>query len=352
MNKPKQKKMKGSSKFGLFLKITLILATSVLICTAAYSVYLTKKAETAVNKAYEDLGERDISDKREVKVEPIKDNVSILFIGIDDSAERGQGSENSRSDALVLATLNNKTKTIKLVSIPRDSYIYIPSFGYNDKITHAHTAGSLSTIEAIEELFDIPLDYYVRMNFDAFIDVINALDGIEVEVPYAILELDENDNRTVDLQPGLQHLNGREALALARTRKLDSDIERGKRQQEIIKAIVNKASSASSITKYDDVIEAIGDNMKTNLTFSEIKSFLSYLSNGIPHIDSLTLKGYDDMSTGIYYYKLDQESLNETKHILQSHLGLIPDTTNISEVPTNNSNEQTQSDTLLNAESQ
>ena len=346
MRRTEQEKAKGSSKLGLFLKITLILATSALICVSAYFVYLTKQAEYAVNSAYEVVENREVSEKREVKVEPVKDNISILFVGIDDSETRGQGAEGSRSDALMLATLNNKTKTIKLLSIPRDSYVYIPYVGYKDKINHAHAyGGTLASIETVEELLDIPVDYYVRMNFNAFIEVVDALGGIEAEVPYAMLEKDEFDRNTINLQPGLQTLNGQQALALARTRKQDNDIERGKRQQEILKAIITKAASASSLTKYDDVLEALGDNMKTDMTFKEMKSFTSYLSNGVPHIDSLTLQGYDDMSTGVYYYKLNEESLEETQHILQSHLGLIPDSSNVSEALTNSFNEQTQSAT-------
>ena len=346
MRKTEQKKAKGSSRLGLFLKITIILAISALICVTAYVVYLTKKAEYAVNSAYEVVENREVSERREVKVEPVKDNISILFVGVDDSETRGQGAEGSRSDALMLATLNNKTKTIKLLSIPRDSYVYVPYVGYKDKINHAHAyGGTRASIETIEELLDIPVDYYVRMNFNAFIEVIDALGGIEAEVPYAMLEKDEFDRNTIKLQPGLQTLNGQQALALARTRKQDNDIERGKRQQEILKAIITKAASASSLTKYDDVIEALGDNMKTDMTFKEMKSFTSYLSNGVPHIDSLTLQGYDDMSTGVYYYKLNEESLEETQHILQSHLGLIPDSSNVSEALTNSFNEQTQSAT-------
>ncbi|WP_431029163.1 LCP family protein [Lysinibacillus sp. LZ02] len=353
MSKPNKKRTKGSSKFGLILKITLILAASALICVTTYGVYLSKKAEHAVNKAYEVVENREVSDKREVKAEPVQDNISVLFIGIDDSETRGQGADGSRSDALMLATLNNKTKTIKLLSIPRDSYVYIPYVSYKDKITHAHAlGGTLATIETVEELFDIPVDYYVRMNFNAFIDVVDALGGIEAEVPYAMLEKDEFDRNTINLQPGLQQLSGKEALALARTRKLDSDIERGKRQQEIIKAIITKASSASAITKYDDVIEAVGDNMKTDMTFKEMKSFISYLTDGVPRVDSLTLAGYDDWSTGVYYYALDQESLEETKHILQSHLGLTPDTTHVSDGSNTEANEHTHSDASFDLETQ
>lgn len=314
-------KNKKRSKTSLIIKVSLLIVASLLICASAYGVYITKQAEHAANSAHEELEGRDVSTLREEKVEPVHDNVSILFVGVDDSENRGQGSDNSRSDALILATLNNETKTIKMLSIPRDSYVFIPKVGYEDKITHAHAyGGTLATIDTVEKLLNVPIDYYVRMNFNAFIDVVDALDGIEAEVPYKLHEKDEFDRNSINLQPGLQHLNGSQALALARTRKQDSDIERGKRQQEILTAIINKVASVKSITKYDDVIRALGDNMKTNMTFTEMKSFLSYLTQGMPRIDSLTLDGVDDMSTGVYYYQLNQQSVDEVSEILNNHL--------------------------------
>ncbi|WP_408647327.1 LCP family protein [Ureibacillus thermosphaericus] len=333
----KEKKGKRSTKFSLVLKVLALLSASFLICATAYGIYLTKKAEYAAKQSYEELEERQSSPKRETKAEAEIDNISILFIGVDDSETRGQGSDHSRSDALLLMTLNREAKTAKLVSIPRDSYVYIPKVGYQDKITHAHAfGGTVATIETIEELFDIPVDYYVRMNFNAFIDVVDALGGIDLEVniPYAFYEKDENDRYSIYLEPGYHHLDGRKALALARTRKHDTDFARGERQQDIIKAIANKALSLSSITKYDEVLLAIGDNMKTNLTFDDMKSFLTYFSGGMPQIDTLTLQGQGDMSTGIYYYMLDEESLEETKQILKSHLEIIPNkaNSNISEI--------------------
>lgn len=319
----KRKEKKESTRLKTSLKVLLILATSLLICGATYGIYLTKKAENAANRAYEELGEREQSAKRDEKVVPIEDNVSILFVGIDDSEARDQGANNARSDALILATMNVETKTVKTLSIPRDSYVFIPATNRDDKITHAHAhGGTLSTIETVENLLDIPVDYYVRMNFNAFIDIVDALGGIEVEVPYSLTELDEHDKRVVQLEKGFQKLNGSESLALARTRKKDSDIERGKRQQEILKAIATQAAKPSSILKYDNLIDAVADNTKTNMTFGEMKSFLSYLSSGMPRIDSLYLAGQDDWSTGIYYYKLDDNSLEETIYTLKSHLGL------------------------------
>ncbi|SOC34934.1 LCP family protein [Ureibacillus acetophenoni] len=329
-----QKGKKGA--FVYALKILVLLCASLLICLTTYAVYLTKKAETAADKAYEEIEDREKSEKRETAVEPTQDNVSILFIGVDDSENRQEaGLGNPRSDALLLATLNQEARTVKLVSIPRDSFVYVPYLNYKDKITHAHAfGGTLATIETVEELFDIPVDYYVKMNFNAFIDVVDAVGGIDIEVPYDRLELDENDQRTIQLREGFHTLDGREALALARTRYLDSDIERGKRQQEILKAIAKKAANITSIGSYGAIIDAVGANMKTDMTFEEMKSFFAYLIGGIPQIDTLTLDGQNgsNPATGAYIWELDQQHLIETQNILKSHLGLIEDSSNLSGV--------------------
>ena len=310
------------SKKSLLIKISLILITSFVLSLSAYGLYLQKKVETAATKSYESL-DRKTSPLHNKDVETIKDNVSILFIGIDDSIQREQGETESRSDALILATLNKKEKTVKLLSIPRDSYVYFPNQDYKDKINHAYgKGGPLSTIETIEYLLEVPIDYYVKMNFDAFIDIVDALDGIEADVPYVIKEKDQFDQYTVELTPGVQKLDGREALALARTRKKDNDIERGKRQQMILEAIVQKATKPSSLTKYDNVIDAVGNHMKTNMTYETMTSLITYFKNGIPNVESMYLHGFDDTSTDTYYWRLDEEKLLDTKQILQQHLKL------------------------------
>ena len=325
MTRKEMKEKKLKSKKSLIIKISVLLVSGILISGSAYGFYLVKKAETAAEKSYEAVENRDGSVLRNSEVTPLEDNVSILFIGVDDSETRNQGTNESRSDALMLATLNNKEKTVKLVSIPRDSFVYIPEIGYEDKINHALFKGGVkATIETVENLLEVPVDYYVRMNFNAFIDVVDALEGINVNVPYDRLEKDEEDQYTIQLKKGFQKLDGREALALARTRKLDNDIERGKRQQEILSTIVKKASSASSFTKYGNVIDAVGDNMKTDMTFDEMKSFLSYIKDGMPQVDTMTLSGYDDTTTNTYFWRLDQEVLTETQNILKDHLKLEP----------------------------
>lgn len=302
------------------LKVLGVLLIVALILTGTYAVYLYRQAHHAAEGAFESIG-RDGSKLRTEKVEPYEDNVSILFIGVDDSDVRNESR--SRSDALMLATLNNDDKSVKLVSIPRDSLVYIPEVGYEDRINHAHAfGGPEATIETVEGLLDVPVDYYVKMNFHAFIDVVDALGGITVDVPYERLEKDENDQYTIQLEPGVQELDGQHALALARTRMLDNDVERGKRQQMILEAIMDEATSVSSISKYGNVIKAIGDNMATDLSFDDMKALAAYLKDGKPAIETISLEGDDDMSTGAYYWLLDEEKLEETSELLRSHLGL------------------------------
>jgi len=290
------------------------------IGAASYGGYLFTKASEVAANSKEELARGEQSEKREWAVNPLKDNVSILFMGVDDSQARDLGGA-TRTDALILATFNIEQKTIKMVSIPRYSYVYIPVEKKRDKITHAHVFGGTEvTIETVEELFDIPVDYYSKLNFEAFIDVVDALNGIKVDVPVTFTEQDSKDTAdAIHLTEGLQKLNGEEALALARTRKIDNDIERGKLQQLVLRAIMDKAVSVGSITKYGDVMESMGDNVTTNLDFGEILSFFNYLKAGI-QMESLALEGEDTTIDGRYYYQLDDTSVTDIAETLNDHL--------------------------------
>lgn len=307
------------------IKVLIAILTIVLLSVITYGVNLYFKAESALTGAYEDLSdeERLKSDLRDEVVDPKFDNVSILIMGIDESDSRLAEYHPARTDALLLATLNRENKSVKLLSIPRDTYVYIPHVGYEDKINHAYAfGGRKATVDTVENLLGLPVDYYVTLNFNAFIDVIDAINGVTVDVPYEIKEMNSDDKKNaIHLEPGEQLLDGEEALAFARTRKKDSDVERGKRQMEIIEAIIDKSASISSIFKYDDIIEAVGNNMQTDMSFSEIKSLFSYATKGGNlHVEQLTLEGEDYKPGRIYYWKLDEEALVETINKLKKHL--------------------------------
>ncbi|WP_187118920.1 LCP family protein [Bacillus marasmi] len=324
LDRKKKKKGKKILMWILFPLLAFALSAGV------YGTVLYKKAESVVNDSYKPV---KTTQKRVEKADPKLDNISILLIGVDESDTRKFG-EGSRTDALMVATLNEKDKSVKLVSIPRDSYVKIPGRKYKDKINHAHAFGGVElTIDTVQELFDIPIDYYVKMNFNAFIDVVDSLGGVEVEVPYDLYEQDSKDRaNAIHLKEGLQLLDGEETLALARTRHYDNDIERGKRQQEIMKSVLKKAVSLESIPKQADLIEAVGKNMTTNLTFAEMTSLIDYVTAGTNlNIESYALAGNNSMINSIYYYQLDEQALLDVQLQLKTHLGLIPSTEQSSE---------------------
>ncbi|PLR78275.1 transcriptional regulator [Bacillus sp. V3-13] len=285
-----------------------------------YGAYLFTKAADVADNSKQELKRGEQSEKRTAAVNPKHDNISILFMGVDDSKSRDLG-EVTRTDALILATFNKNQKSVKMVSIPRDSYVYIPSEDSKDKINHAYVYGEAEgTIETVEELFDVPVDYFIKMNFEAFIDVVEALNGIEVDVPVTFTEQDSKDNPdAIHLTEGLQQLNGEEALALARTRKIDNDIERGKRQQLVLRAIFDKALSAGSITKYDNMMQALGNNITTNMEFGEILALYDYATSGLD-IESLMLEGQDKYINRTYYFDLDDQSVAEISNLFKAHL--------------------------------
>ncbi|KIL43000.1 LCP family protein [Jeotgalibacillus campisalis] len=322
-----KKKTKGRK---LKKRVIMILLPILLLAFSAlgYSGYLYYKAKNAADGSYEALEGRAQSGMRDEMVDPATDNVSVLFLGIDESEKRsgsaGFEGGNTRSDAMILATLNNKDKSVKLLSIPRDTLTYIPEAGIEDKINHAHAyGGPNASMNAVEELLDVPVDYYVRMNFYAFIDVVEALDGVEVDVPFDMKEMDSEDSyNAIELKEGRQVLNGEEALAFSRTRSYDSDIARGGRQLEVMEAILDKSTSIGSINNYANVIEAIGDNMKTNMRFSEMKSFIAYAANSDLTVDMKTLQGDGVMYNGVYFYQPYEDDLERVKAELREHLDM------------------------------
>src|SRR5699024_1916999 len=125
----------------------------------------------------------------------------------------------------------------------------------------------------------------------------------------------------VNLYEGEKEIDGEEALAFARTRKMDSDVERGKRQKEILQALLKKALSVKYVLKYDDVIDSIGKNMKTNMTYNEKKRVFEYLTKGIGiDIDTLSIDGVDYQPGNVYYWQLDDRSLAKNINIMEEHL--------------------------------
>ncbi len=309
-----RKKKKRRHRRILFIPLFLTI-----FCIIGYGSYLTFKLVNATDNSVQELKRGEKSELREEKVDVIEDNFSVLFIGID----AREGERVSRSDALILATFNKKDKSVKMVSIPRDSYVEIPQRGM-DKINHAHAYGGVDlAVKSVENLFDVPVDHYVRVDFKAFIDIVDALGSIEVEVPKTFSVQDSKDRQNaITLHEGIQKLDGEEALAFVRMRKQDptGDIGRGERQRQVIKAIIEKGTRFSSITKYDDVIDGLEGNIQMDLNFKEIVGLHGYAGE-INKIESLELRG-ENSNNGVFYYMLDQTSVDEISHSLKAHLSI------------------------------
>ncbi|CCI60357.1 transcriptional regulator [Staphylococcus sp. OJ82] len=310
-----------------FFKYFLIFLSLVLVVVPViFAIILLKSSQGAFENSFNDGDSSRKSNIRESKVDPSKGPISILFLGIDGNSGReknGQSTEQSRTDAMILSTFNSDKEQIRMLSIPRDTISYIPKVGYYDKITHAHAyGGPTASMDSVEATLNVPVDYYVRINMDAFVDAVDELGGIEYNVPYDISEPNTDDSGKIKVEKGLQKLNGDEALAVARTRHHDSDLKRGQRQMELLKKLFAKAQNAGSFSKLDDVIEIVGNNSKHNLSYDEVKALAtSYLKDDV-EIKSKQLKGEDDYLNGIYYYNPDINSIQDTSNLLRDDLNL------------------------------
>lgn len=221
-----------------------------------------------------------------------KDAFTVLVSG-NDSYGTLQDS-NTRSDANLLLTVNPKTGTILMTSIPRDYYVELvcpeddPELacpeGSSDKLTHSGLMGVKSTEETIEKALGIKINYNVRINFSSVVNLVDALDGIDLDIKKG----EEVDIFYVNSQPGLSvgkhHVDGETALAFARERHayLDGDNQRVRNQQKVFKAIFKRIVSPKMITNYGKFMDALAVAFDTNLSGDEISNFVKYELNNMP----------------------------------------------------------------------
>lgn len=303
-------------------KIRLVFLT-LFVFLIVGGTYMYSQFNKFNDKTYRELERGRKSMKREHKISPLKDNISILIIGEDNSATReGEYGKNARSDALLLATINKEDASINLVSIPRDTRVYIPIKEKKDKIAHAHAFGGVDgTINTVENFLDIPVDYYLKFNFDSFLNLIDTIGGIDLDVPITFTEQDSQDQaNAIHLEKGYQHLNSEQALALTRTRHIDSDFMRGQRQQLVIEAIGKKLLTINSLSKFNSILDKISPHTSTNLTTSDILSIASTMMGKSVEINKQQIKCNDMYINGIYYAQPDTESVQQISRDLKQIL--------------------------------
>lgn len=207
----------------------------------------------------------------------LKDSFAIYISGID---TKGRPSVKSRSDVNIVAVVNPKTRQILLVSTPRDYYVTIssPQKGLNgkkDKLTHAGLGGPNASRETLSNLYGIDINYYFKVNFSGFQEIVNSLDGISVNSEYSFSG--NIHGKTYSFQKGINHLDGEQALGFCRIRDAfaSGDNQRGKNQMAVIKAVIEKAMSPKLLTNYAQILNAVAGSMEMTVPMDVIGDLVS-----------------------------------------------------------------------------
>lgn len=204
---------------------------------------------------------------------------TVYISGID---TYGEVSETSRSDVNIIAVVNPKTHQILLITTPRDSYVplYGPSIssyaeGSMDKLTHAGVYGIETSMETLGKLYDTDINYYVRLNFTSLIDIVDILGGIDVDSEFAFTTGDES-GAVVEVQKGMNHFNGEEALAFCRERHNleDGDNQRGKNQQAVITGMLKKVISPTMLLRASTLMNQVSKDVEMNVTQSQLNALI------------------------------------------------------------------------------
>ncbi len=261
--------------------------------------------------------DRELSDKREEKIDVSKlEPFSVLVLGVDE-----REGDKGRSDTMIVLAVNPKLKTTKMVSIPRDTYTEIVGHGTEDKLNHAYAFGGIEmSMNSVENLLDMPIDYVAEVNMEGFIGVVEAVGGVTVNNK---LEFTQD---AYHYPAGEITLNGKESLSYVRMRKGDpnGDFGRQDRQKQVIQGVLNEGASVTSLLNYRSVFNALGDNVKTNMTFDEMIDVQKNYSAAAKNVEQLHFEeGTGEyLDNNIWYYMMDETELLNVSNELKQHLEL------------------------------
>ena len=306
-------------------KIIIGLLSLLTVCVGVgcvFAVQFVNKARATTTDMYESV-ERTQTSQSSVNFEATEP-FSVLLLGIDSG---GLGREDrGRSDTMMVVTVNPKQHKSTIVSLDRDIYTNIVGHNTVDKLNHAYAFGGVGmAMDSVEALLDIPINHYVTINLDGFSELVDSVGGIDVTNKYHF-ELDG-----VELLPGDYHLDGKQALSYARYRKYnattkmgdpDGDIGRQARQREVVEKIAKQILSFDSVTKYQDILTAVGNNVKTDLVWNDMLKIIQGYTGAAKEIEPLQLQGEGVMINKIYYQQVHQENLLEIQNKLKTQMNL------------------------------
>jgi LCP family protein required for cell wall assembly len=327
---PKKPRRKKRLSIG---KILFVLVTVIILCLTGYVLYLYDKLDDNLGRIASPVS-AEVPKEQLAKAKPI----GIVLLGLD--YRQVTGSMNT--DVMMAAVLNPVSKTATVVSIPRDSdldldnYVTRKANGYYARFlsiarnTHKLTGDDATRYagdemkKMLSEFFEVPMDYIAVLDFQGFVDFIDALGGVKVYVDQDMRYWDNADGTNIDLKKGEQVLNGEDALGFVRYRQSrngetrpSSDFERNDRQDRLLGAIISELKSFESVTRIGSLMDAVGKNLKTDIPREQINSLITTYF-GIPreNVRFIALTG----EWRSPYVHLDQDKLSEAKQALKEEL--------------------------------
>ena len=260
----------------------------------------------------------------EEKAEAIDKGDPLLFLllGIGD-----RPNDPGRADSIICVSVNPKNESVLMFNIPRDTRTEIVGKGIKDKINHSYAFGGTEMAKkTVEHFIEQPIDYVVQVNMNGFRELVDTVGGIEVENKFAFDQADELGKKTHHYDEGLISLDGERALHYSRMRKTDprGDFGRNERQRQVLSALVDKATNVSSIFKIQDFNKIIGNNVKTNISFDELKSFFALYTKEWKNfpIETLEIKGEETIIDNIYYYEVSEEERERIASSIKENISI------------------------------
>ena len=273
----------------------IFVSSNYLILFASEDAY--KNIDTDTTVVHEYSKEMENQDNIGTTNKKLTEPFSVLVMGVDSQKDGLNANAAFNGDTLMVITFNPKTLTATMFSIPRDTYVPIAcNHNAYNKINSSAAYGTNCVIDTVENIIDIDIDYYAKINFRGFIDLVDALGGVDVEVEqpdYSFYVKQHGEGRLCEsnslrdttnlvcMDTGWQHLNGEQALAYARNRHgfIESDIARNRHQQQIVEAVAKKATKLKSFESFENLLDAISENIATNMTTNQILSFYDVLKD-------------------------------------------------------------------------
>lgn len=305
--------MSKGKKIILVIVGILVAITAVIVGVGA-KVYWD--VSHSVKATYESVEREQASSLRTKAVSLEKEEpFSVLLLGID-TGDLGR-TDQGRSDTMMVAAVNPTDQKTTIVSIARDTYVPIVGHGTDDKINHAYAfGGAAMSMDTVESYLNTPIDHYVAINMAGLKELVDAVGGIEV------------GNETQFTQDGYTFghgkitLNGEQALAYSRMRKEDpkGDYGRQERQRSIVIGVVDKILTLDGITKYQEVLNAMEENMKTDLTFDQLKKIALNYRDAFTKVTTDQMQGEGFMQDGISYQRVSDSERQRVEDELAEQL--------------------------------